>query len=146
MQNVAVPQIALSRQGSRTMPTKFILGGILIIAAMAYAAFTSFQGNTLYYLTLREFKEQQSKFVGQTVRVNGPLDLSSIQLDQKNLELKFNMKDGDIVQPVFYRGIVPDTLTTGESVVAEGRLDSQGVFQASNILVKCPSKYEEGNK
>jgi cytochrome c-type biogenesis protein CcmE len=30
----------------------------------------------------------------------------------------------------------------GESVVAEGRLGADGVFQASTILVKCPSKYE----
>ncbi len=44
--------------------------------------------------------------------------------------------------PVVYKGVKPDTFEQGESVVAEGRLGSDGVFQASNILVKCPSKYE----
>ena len=122
---------------------KFILGGILIVGAIVFATAMSFQSNTIYYMTLQEFKAQPEKYSGQVVRVNGPLDQSSIQLDQKSLELKFNMKDGDIIQPVEYHGVVPDTLTTGESVVAEGKLDSQGVFQASSLLVKCPSKYEE---
>ncbi len=124
---------------------KFIIGGILILGAILYAAAASFQSNTVYYLTLQEFSAQKAKFAGQVVRVNGPLDQASIQLDQKTMVLKFNMKDGGIVQPVVYKGVVPDTLTNGESVVAEGKLDAQGIFQANSILVKCPSKYEGEN-
>ncbi len=115
----------------------------MILAVIAYVTITSFQSNAVYYLTLREFNAQRAKLVGQTIRINGPLDKSSIQLDQKSMVLNFNMKDGDLVQPVVYKGVVPDTLTTGDSVVAEGRLDTNGVFQASTILVKCPSKYEQ---
>ncbi len=129
-------------QRSRTISWKFLVGGLLILGVIAYVAFSSFQSNTVYYFTLQEFHTQRASLAGQTIRINGPLDQSSIQLDQKNMVLNFNLKDGDIVQPVVYRGVVPDTLKTGESVVAEGRLDSNGVFQADQILVKCPSKYE----
>ncbi len=142
MQNAIATPIVEPQAGSRAGSVKFIIGGLLIVGAIAFASVMSFQANTVYYMTLQEFKAQPEKFSGQIVRVNGPLDQSSIQIDQKTLELKFNMKDGNIVQPVVYRGVIPDTLTTGESVVAEGKLDSQGVFQASSLLVKCPSKYE----
>jgi cytochrome c-type biogenesis protein CcmE len=146
MQNVIAIPTVQSQAGSRTGSLKFIIGGVLILGAILFSTVMSFQSNTLYYLTLQEFNAQKAKFADQVVRVNGPLDQSSIQIDQKNLVLKFNLKDGSIVQPVVYRGVVPDTLTTGESVVAEGKLDAQQVFQASAILVKCPSKYEESKK
>ncbi len=145
MQNViAIP--AASSATARAGSLKFIIGGLLIVAAIAFATAASFQDNTVYYLTLPEFNAQKAKFNGQVVRINGPLDQSSIQMDQKNLVLRFNLKDGNLVQPVEYRGVVPDTLTSGESVVAEGKLDAQGVFQANTILVKCPSKYEESKQ
>lgn len=143
MQNAIATPTIQPKAGSRAGSLKFIIGGIVILGAIAFATAMSFQSNTVYYMNLQEFKAQQEKFSGQVVRVNGPLDQSSIWIDQKIMELKFNMKDGNIVQPVVYHGVIPDTLTAGESVVAEGKLDSQGVFQASTLLVKCPSKYEE---
>ena len=143
MQNVIPTPTVQMGAGSRTGSLKFIIGGVLILGAILFATAMSFQSNTVYYLTLQEFNAQKAKYDGQVVRINGPLDQSSVQIDQKNLVLNFNLKEGNLVQPVVYRGVIPDTMMNGESVVAEGKLDAQGVFQASNILVKCPSKYEE---
>lgn len=143
--SIATPTVQ-TQAGSRTGSLKFIIGGALILGAILFAVGMSFQSNSVYYLTLQEFNAQQGKYDGQMVRINGPLDQSSIQIDQKNLVLNFNLKDGNIVLPVVYHGVIPDTMTSGESVVAEGKLDAKGVFQASNILVKCPSKYEESKK
>lgn len=142
MESAIASRSARPTSRSRAGAVKFFAGGLVILAAIAYVTFSSFQSNAVYYYTLQEFTAQSSKIVGQTVRVNGPLDKSSIQLDQKTMVLNFKLKDGSIVLPVVYKGVVPDTMTTGESVVAEGHLDSQGVFQADTILVKCPSKYE----
>ena len=44
--------------------------------------------------------------------------------------------------PVVFVGPIPDTMENGETVVVEGKYTREGVFNASNILVKCPSKYE----
>ncbi len=143
MENVIASRDARPTLRSRSGAIKYFAGGLIILAVLAYVTFNSFQSNAVYYYTLKEFSAQQSKMVGQNVRINGPLDQSSIDVNQRTLELKFNLKDGDTVLPVVYRGVAPDTLKTGESVVAEGHLDANGVFQADNILVKCPSKYEE---
>lgn len=142
MESAIASRSARPTSRSRAGAVKIIVGALVILAAIAYVTFSSFQANAVYYYTLQEFTAQRAKIGGQTVRVNGPLDKTSIQLDQKNMILNFKMQDGSIVLPVVYRGVVPDTMTTGESVVAEGHLDSQGVFQADTILVKCPSKYE----
>ncbi len=121
---------------------KFVLGGILILAAIAYVTISSFQSNAIYYLTLKELNAQRASLVNQPVRINAPLDKSTIQFDDKTLTLTFNLKDDNLVLPVVYKGVKPDTFEQGESVVAEGRLGADGTFQANQILVKCPSKYE----
>ncbi len=143
MEQAIASRDARPTKRSRSGAVKYFAGGIIILAVLAYVTFNSFQSNAVYYYTLKEFSAQQGKMVGQNVRINGPLDTSSIDTNQKTLELKFNLKDGDTVLPVVYHGVAPDTLKTGESVVAEGHLDASGVFMADNILVKCPSKYEQ---
>jgi cytochrome c-type biogenesis protein CcmE len=124
---------------------RFVLGAIVLLGVIAFVMYNSFQSNTVYYYTLSELQAQRAQLTGHTIRVNGPLDTASIQNDQKDLVLRFNLVESDIVLPVLYRGVVPDTLGSGESVVAEGKLDADGVFQANSILVKCPSKYEESS-
>ncbi len=122
--------------------TKFLIGGLIILGAIAYVTFSSFQANAIYYLSLKELEGQRSSLVGQPIRINAPLDKTSIAFDDKTLVLKFNLKEDNLVLPIVYKGVKPDTFEQGESVVAEGRLGADGVFQASTILVKCPSKYE----
>jgi cytochrome c-type biogenesis protein CcmE len=123
---------------------KFFIGGLLILGAIAYVTISSFQTNAIYYLTLKELNVQRGSLINQPVRVNAPLDKSSIQFDDKTLILKFNLKEDTLVLPVVYKGVKPDTFEQGDSVVAEGKLGPDGTFQASTLLVKCPSKYEAG--
>lgn len=139
LQNPAVKSTARSRGSS----LKYIIGGVVLTGVIAFLIFNTFQSNSVYYYTVPELKAQHAQLEGRTIRVNGTLDKASIQTDQKNLVLQFNIIESDLVLPVVYRGVAPDTMGSGESIVAEGKLDAKGVFQASSILVKCPSKYEE---
>lgn len=123
---------------------KFVIGALLILGAIAYVTISSFQANAIYYLTLKELNAQRGSLINQPVRVNAPLDKSSIQFDDKTLVLKFNLKEDHLILPVVYKGAKPDTFEHGESVVVEGKLGQDGTFYASTLLVKCPSKYEAG--
>lgn len=123
---------------------KFVIGALLILGAIAYVTISSFQTNAIYYLTLQELNAQRDSLINQPVRVNAPLDKSSIQFDDKTLVLKFNLKEDNLILPVVYKGAKPDTFEQGESVVVEGKLGPEGTFYASTLLVKCPSKYEAG--
>jgi cytochrome c-type biogenesis protein CcmE len=142
MSTIAAPTAGRVGSVKSSGKWKFLIGGLLILSAIAYVTISSFQTNAIYYLTLQEMNTQRGSMISQPVRINAPLDKTSIQFDDKTLTLKFNLKDGDLILPVVYKGVKPDTFEQGESVVAEGKLGADGVFQASTILVKCPSKYE----
>lgn len=133
-------------ESHRHSKIKFIIAGIVIVAAMAFLAVSSFQSNAMYYLTVPELQAQAkaegAAFYDRMVRVSGPLHKESIDWNPKTMTLKFHINDGNEMFPVVYSGPVPDTLQNGETVVVEGKYTRDGVFNASNILVKCPSKYE----
>jgi cytochrome c-type biogenesis protein CcmE len=142
MSSVATPMVERGGSVKTGGKYKFIIGGLLILGAIAYVTISSFQTNAIYYLTLAELNAQRGSLINQPVRINAPLDKSTIQFDDKTLTLKFNLKEDNMILPVVYKGVKPDTFEQGESVVAEGKLNADGTFRASTILVKCPSKYE----
>jgi cytochrome c-type biogenesis protein CcmE len=130
----------------RKMNVKFGIAGMVIVAAIAYLAISSFQSNSMYYLTVPELQAQAkaegTAFYDKVVRVSGPLHKESIDWDAKTMTLKFHINEGSEMFPIVFVGPIPDTMQNGETVVVEGKYTRGGVFNASNILVKCPSKYE----
>ncbi len=142
--SVIVPKVSVSEP--RRINFKFVAAGLVIVAAIGFLAVSSFQANSMYYMTVPELKAQAqaegAPFFDKTVRVSGPLHKESIDWNAKTLTLKFHINDGNEMFPVVFVGPIPDTMENGETVVVEGKYTSEGVFNASNILVKCPSKYE----
>jgi cytochrome c-type biogenesis protein CcmE len=121
---------------------KFLIGGIIIFAAIGYLAYTGFQSSATYYYTINELLAQKGSIQGSNVRVTGQVAGDSVQTEPATLTMKFTIIDGPACLPVVYKGAVPDTFKAGIDVVVEGRLENDGVFRASVILTKCPSKYE----
>ena len=142
--DLMLPKVSGSKP--RRVNVKFIAAGLVIVAAMAFLAVSSFQSNSMYYMTVPELKAQAqadgAAFYDKMVRVSGPLHKESIDWNAKTLTLKFHINDGNEMFPVVFVGPIPDTMENGETVVVEGKYTPAGVFNASNILVKCPSKYE----
>jgi cytochrome c-type biogenesis protein CcmE len=134
----------------RKSKLKFVIAGMFIVGAIAFLGFQSFQSSSMFYLTVPELKAQAAKdgdaFYARQVRVSGALHQESIDWNLRTMELKFHLVDGADMFPVEFTGVAPDTFQHSETVVAEGRYTRAGVFQATNILVKCPSKYEPERK
>ncbi len=145
--SVTQPALGTSTK-PRKSKLKFIIAGVLIVAAIVFLGFQSFQSNSMFYLTVPEVKAEAAKegdaFYARQIRVSGSLHQASIEWNTKTMNLKFHLVDGTEMFPVEYTGVVPDTFEHSETVVAEGHYTGAGVFQATDILVKCPSKYEEG--
>ncbi|MFC1971181.1 cytochrome c maturation protein CcmE [Chloroflexota bacterium] len=122
---------------------RFLVGGLIIVLAITCLAITSFKDSATYYLTVSEFVAQEQLTNGENVRVNGQVAAGSVEQDIKDRILRFTIVglEGEDSLPVVYHGVVPDTFKVGSEVVIEGHLNSTGIFQASNILTKCPSKY-----
>ena len=122
---------------------KFLVGGMIVFLAIAFLGYMSFAGATTYYYEVSELLELGSSIYGENARVNGQVAPGSLEQESVGGILKFTLidVDGEESLPVVYQGIVPDTFKVGNEVVVEGRLNSDGVFQASTLMPKCPSRY-----
>lgn len=125
--------------------TKFILIGTGIAATMIFMLVVATQksdGGFAYYVTVKEYTEK-----GQPkghFRVNGKVAAGTIDRMKDGRQVKFTIKDkdGSATLPVDFLGIIPDTFVDDADVVVEGTRRQDGVFEATTLLAKCPSKYE----
>lgn len=74
-------------------------------------------------------------------RLGGMVKDGSIQQDADQPITRFVVTDDQAELPVRYRGVLPDLFRDGQGVIAEGRFDDQGVFQASQLLTKHSEYY-----
>ncbi|MEH6556604.1 MAG: cytochrome c maturation protein CcmE [Oceanicoccus sp.] len=79
--------------------------------------------------------------VGKQIRAGGMVLVGSIQRDPNSLRVDFAVTDYEATVPVVYTGILPDLFDEGQGVVASGKLDSDGVFQATEVLAKHDENY-----
>lgn len=122
---------------------KYLIGaGIILAAIIGLIAFGLTQTGQ-WSVNLAELKAKGNTAVGQGVRVSGQLEANSIAKDVKANQIAFVLTDGVNRLPVSYKGVVPDTFDRAVEVVAEGKLNPDGSFTASNVLARCPSKYDE---
>ena len=77
----------------------------------------------------------------KAVRLGGMVVKGSLRRDPDGLTIRFNVSDLKAQTPVVFRGITPDLFKEGSGVVAEGRLQSGGLFVADNILAKHDERY-----
>ncbi len=122
--------------------TKFIVGGVIISLTIGYLVYAGVRDTQVYYMTPTEVMAKGEAIYGQGVRISGRIEDGSINWDPRELELSFVLVDGKEKIPVHYHGVVPDTFKYGVEVVVEGKLAAGQPFEATNLLAKCPSKYE----
>lgn len=132
---------------------KFVIGGVLLIAAIAFLVINAMSGNTQLYKTVDEFYAQQSQLVGRDLRIAGIVVGDSIQfteIDAQNSRLEFDVVD-DINNPGQRLRIValnepkPDLLQHEAHALIEGQADETGTFYVNQggLMLKCPTRYEE---
>ena len=148
--------------------SKFIVGGLMILAAVVYLIASSTQASAEYFLTIDEVNEQRAEIVGKSLRISGAVLGDTITYNPDGLELSFEVAhvtgDNDEIEAngglaqvlhdatvdpsrtrlkVVYNGPVPDLLQNEAQAIMTGYLESDGVFYADELLLKCPTKYEE---
>ena len=77
------------------------------------------------------------------VRVTGLVVGQTIDWDPQQMILRFDITDDSGSLPVLYKGVRPDMLGDGVQAVVEGKYTASGIFEATSVLLKCPSKYTE---
>lgn len=125
--------------------TKFLFGGALVLGVAGYLMATSIKQTGVYYLTPTELAAKvrlDPSFVNAGVKVGARVVPGTIHRDAGGKRYSFQVTDGGRTFPVVYRGIAPDTFTDSVDVVVSGRMGTDGTFQATELLAKCASRYE----
>jgi cytochrome c-type biogenesis protein CcmE len=122
---------------------RFIVGAVLIAAAVSYLVYAGIKTTSVYYFEMDEFVARQASHAGEDLRVKGWVRAGSVQWDAATNKLAFELarQDGSAAVPVAYTGILPDMFAEGREVVVEGRYEVPGL-RAKQIMTSCPSKYE----
>ena len=121
---------------------RFIIGGVIIIVVVAWLVYSSIGSSTAHYVTVQELLAAEP--LDRIVRATGLVVGQTISWDPIEMILQFEIADEGGSLPVLYQGPRPDMLKDGAEAVVEGRYTNSGVFEASSIILKCPSKYVEG--
>ena len=138
------------RSPSQSARIKMLVAGVALLGVFGWffmGVLDSGVGVMQYYHTLTEFSNaRESGRVTADVsnlRLNGFVEEGSIQRDLDAVSIDFIMTDGTTLQPVHIDRLdVSDLFKDGANVVVEGRLATNGVFYADNLLAKCPTKYQ----
>ena len=122
---------------------KFVLGGIVVVAVIGALIATSFSGTTSEYLTVAEVKALGPDQTRDS-RVAGAIVPDSVNWSTRDLHLTFEITDETGNLAISYYGPQPDMLVDAVEAVVVGKYDpGNQVFEAEELLMKCPSKYEE---
>lgn len=128
--------------GTSRARTKLIIAVGVLTLAVVYLVFSSVQASSAYYMTIGELKAAGREVGDKKIRVSGILDGGSVEWDARQLQLRFTLVDADEEMRVDYHGARPDMFNDGAEVIVEGRYAGDR-FEATNLLLKCPSKYED---
>ena len=115
-----------------------IAGGLAAISLAAFLVLNAFESNLVFFFSPSQVAAGEAP-KNRTFRVGGMVKEGSI--DRKDLTVSFIVTDTAQEMKVSYTGILPDLFREGKGVVAQGRLDAQGHFQADQVLAKHDENY-----
>jgi cytochrome c-type biogenesis protein CcmE len=163
MAEIAVEEVQIPPAGRM----RFLIGGMLIVAAIIYLIASSTQTSAQFFLTVDELFAMGDDAIGRDVRIVGAVDGESIVFEASTLTLRFTIVNvpGDLDEieragglaevlhqvlldpeatrvTVIVNGPMPDLLRHEAQAIITGQLGDDGVFSGQELLLKCPTRYE----
>jgi len=124
---------------------------VMAAAAIVAVVLVGMQDKGMYSKPVDTLVAEKAKFVNKPVRAEGSLVHGSLVKRDSPCEYRFTIEKNGSEIPVTYSGcVVPDTFRdvpgVDVGVTVEGQLRPSGQFEATQVLAKCPSKYEMKEK
>lgn len=150
---------AAASSGGRS---RFLIGGVVILVAIGFLILNGTLNNAQYFITVDELLSRPD-LVGQTVRISGAVDGETIDYESSTLTIRFTManipEETDNLALTLHEAVrdplsarldvvvenepMPDLLQHEAQAIVTGRLAEDGTFHADELLLKCPTRYEE---
>ena len=122
------------------MKPKFLVGGGVIAAALAYMIYAGVTQSAVYFVTPSELGS--APVAGKAYRLGGMVERGTVQWEPRMLSLTFALSDGKASVPVRHKGAPPDLFGEGRGAVVEGSWSPEGYFRATHIMAKHSEEYK----
>jgi cytochrome c-type biogenesis protein CcmE len=114
--------------------------GLAALAIAAGLVLNAFRSNLVFFFTPTQVAASEAP-LGRSFRIGGLVEQGSVQREGDGVSVRFIVTDTAKSIPVVYSGILPDLFREGKGVVAQGKLGSDGVFHAEQVLAKHDENY-----
>ncbi|MGV7235223.1 MAG: cytochrome c maturation protein CcmE [Nitrosomonadaceae bacterium] len=117
-----------------------IIASVAALGLSAALVLDAFQSNLVFFFSPTQVAANEAP-QGKSFRIGGLVEEGSVKRQSDGVTVNFVVTDTAKVIPVVYTGILPDLFKEGKGVVAQGKLSSDGVFRADEVLAKHDENY-----
>ena len=114
--------------------------GLAALAVASALVLNAFNSNLVFFFSPSQVLANEAPRE-RSFRIGGLVEEGSLQRDGQGLTIRFVVTDLAQKVPVTYTGLLPDLFKEGKGVVAQGKLGSDGVFRAEQVLAKHDENY-----
>jgi len=118
----------------------FIIAGLAGLGVATYLVASAFRNNLVFFFSPTQVAAKEAP-LNRTFRIGGLVENGSLKRESDGLTVRFIVTDTAASIPVVYKGILPDLFKEGRGCVAQGKIGSDGVFQAEQVLAKHDENY-----
>ena len=118
----------------------FIGLGLVVLGIVTVLVLNAFQSNLVFFFTPTQVASGEAP-QGRSFRIGGMVEDGSLVRENDGLTVRFVVTDTAKRVPVTYKGILPDLFKEGKGAVAQGKLNGDGTFVASEVLAKHDENY-----
>ncbi|MES2771680.1 MAG: cytochrome c maturation protein CcmE [Pseudomonadota bacterium] len=117
-----------------------VIGGLAILGSIATLIFNAFESNLVFFFSPTKVLAGEAPH-SRAFRIGGMVKPGSLKRESEGTQLSFIVTDTEKEVRVSYQGILPDLFKEGKGVVAQGKLNTEGIFVASEVLAKHDENY-----
>ena len=114
--------------------------GLILLVIATVLITKSFRSNLVFFFSPTQVEKGEAPKTG-SFRIGGLVENGSLKRMPDGLHVQFKVTDTAKSIPVQYKGILPDLFKEGKGVVAEGKLNQNGLFEADQVLAKHDENY-----
>jgi cytochrome c-type biogenesis protein CcmE len=118
----------------------YIIAGLVGLSMAVGLVLYALKSNvSLYFTPTQVFNKEAPQ--GRSFRIGGLVEAGSVVREKDGLSVKFSITDTQKSLTVVYKGILPDLFKEGKGVVAQGKMEADGMMHADEVLAKHDENY-----
>ena len=117
-----------------------VAGGLAVLGIAAALILNAFNSNLVFFYSPTQVAAHEAP-LNRSFRIGGLVEAGSLKRQSDGVTVQFTVTDTARSIPVSFKGILPDLFKEGKGVVAQGKLESDGTFHATEVLAKHDENY-----